>query len=111
MIAVIVHDPDPDPIAPITEADIHDALDALGYHVRAVLVRNDFPPPCWLINRELDKHVGPFSTRCDAVIAADLAWPDRRDDGFPVWEVLADEEFHIYLDVRQQARLNVGVEE
>lgn len=105
MIAVIVHDPDPDPIAPITDTEMRETLEAVGYHVRAVLVRNDFPPPCWLVNRGLDKHVGPFSTRFDAVIAGDLAWPERRADGFPEWEVLADEEFLIYLDVRQQSKL------
>jgi hypothetical protein len=97
MITVIVHDPVPHEISPITADEMKDALEALGYHVQSVLVRNDYAPPHWLVRRDIDKHLGPFSTRLDACTALDLV---PADDS--AWEVLGDDEFKTYLDVRYE---------
>lgn len=96
MISVIVHDPLPHDVAPITADEMKDNLEALGYHVQAVLVRQDYAPPCWLIKRDIGRHLGPFSTRLDALTALDLTLNAE------AWEILGDDEFKTYLDVRAE---------
>jgi hypothetical protein len=91
-ISVIVHDPDPDPFAPVTADEIRELLECIGYHVQGVLIRQDFPPPYWLIWRGSGRHIGPFSSRLDACTALELTNAQ--------WELFSDDEFHIYLDTR-----------
>lgn len=98
-ISIIVHDPVPDDV-PITAEEIRESLDALGYHVRHAIVRNDYAPPCFLVRRDIGKHLGPFSSRLDAVTALDLI-----PTAASAWEILGDEEFETYLDLRAERGL------
>jgi len=102
-ISVIVHDPVPHDIAPIDADEMKDSLEALGYHVKNVLVRQDYPPPYWLVRCDIGKHLGPFSSRLDACTALDLVPASAVN-----WEVLGDEEFKTYLDVRDERRRAMG---
>lgn len=101
-ISVIVHDPVPHDIEPITADEMKENLEALGYHVKAVLVRQDYAPPYWLLHRECNHHVGPFSTRLDAITAREVAIAPE------VFEILGDDEFKEYLDVRAECRANLA---
>lgn len=51
----------------------------------------DTDGPFWLVNRLLERHTGPFSSRFDAALAANLAASAR-------WEPLSREEFNQYLE-------------
>lgn len=97
-ISVIVHDPVPHDTAPITADEMKDNLEALGYHVQNVLVRQNYAPPYWLVRRDIGKHVGPFSSRLDAVTALELT------PSVTAYDVLGDDEFKEYLDVRSERR-------
>lgn len=51
--------------------------------------------PCWLLHREANYSVGPFSTYLDAITAREVALAPE------VFEVLGNKEFHEYLDVER----------